>query len=169
MVGLGDLAGGSFDSQANSVSADGSVIVGRGTSASGSDAFRWTSDGGMVGLGPSTSWALGVSGDGSVIVGNASGRAFIWDATHGVRTLSDVLVNDYGLDLTGWTLLREAVDISADGTIIIGDGIHAGNQEAWIAVVPEPSTALLFGAGLAALALRRGVRARGEIGRIHSH
>ena len=40
-----------FDSGAYGVSADGSVVVGVSSSASGPQAFRWTSDGGMVGLG----------------------------------------------------------------------------------------------------------------------
>jgi probable HAF family extracellular repeat protein len=48
---LGDLPGGEFHSVAIGVSADGSVIVGPSDSASGYEAFRWTSDGGMVGLG----------------------------------------------------------------------------------------------------------------------
>ena len=48
--GLGDLPGGLFNSQAYDVSADGSVVVGQGNSASGGEAFRWTSAG-MVGLG----------------------------------------------------------------------------------------------------------------------
>jgi probable HAF family extracellular repeat protein len=51
MVGLGDLDAGLFTSQAFAVSADGSVVVGLGSSASGFEAFRWTSGGGMVGLG----------------------------------------------------------------------------------------------------------------------
>ena len=49
--GLGDLAGGRFWSDARSVSADGSTVVGFGYSISGREAFRWTSAGGMVGLG----------------------------------------------------------------------------------------------------------------------
>jgi probable HAF family extracellular repeat protein len=49
--GLGDLSGGSFYSYANGVSADGSVVVGRGSSANGNEAFRWTQGTGMVGLG----------------------------------------------------------------------------------------------------------------------
>src|SRR5262245_39101254 len=48
---LGDLPGGSFDSRANAVSADGSVVVGFGDNAAGyQDAFRWTAAAGMVGL-----------------------------------------------------------------------------------------------------------------------
>ena len=45
-------------------------------SASGREAFRWTSDGGMVGLGDLpggefTSYATGVSGDGIAVLGLA--------------------------------------------------------------------------------------------------
>ena len=52
MVGLGDLPGGEFYSDASGVSADGSVD--RRAPAPpppASEAFRWTSGGGMVGLG----------------------------------------------------------------------------------------------------------------------
>ena len=45
----GPLPGGPFQSKANIASAEGSVIVGYGYSASGIEAFRWTSSGGMVG------------------------------------------------------------------------------------------------------------------------
>ena len=51
MVGLGDLPGGTFISPAHGVSSDGSVVVGFSNSALGQEAFRWTSGGGMVGLG----------------------------------------------------------------------------------------------------------------------
>jgi probable HAF family extracellular repeat protein len=81
---LGDLPGAPFSSSAYGVSADGSVIVGWGASASGYEAFRWTSEGGMVGLGTtlpdsdSVSFAKGVSGDGSVVVGYSQ----IWGPGH---------------------------------------------------------------------------------------
>ncbi len=52
--GLGDLAGGAFNSIALGVSADGSIVVGWSSIASGNEAFHWTSGGGMVGLGDST-------------------------------------------------------------------------------------------------------------------
>ena len=51
MVGLGDLPGGEFWSQATGVSADGSVIVGASYSEHGREAFVWTRETGMVGLG----------------------------------------------------------------------------------------------------------------------
>ena len=50
MVGLGGL-GGSRDSHACGVSADGSTVVGYASSAIGPEAFRWTAAAGMVGLG----------------------------------------------------------------------------------------------------------------------
>ena len=149
MVGLGDLPGGIFDSVAYAVSGDGSVVVGQGVSASGDEAFRWKSTGGMVGLGDFPggtfrSRAYGVSADGSVVVGygeidfGTSLRAFIWDALDGMRNLQDVLVNDYGLDLTGWTL-RRAAGVSPDGLTIVGYGVNpSSDTEAWIATL-EPA------------------------------
>ena len=152
MVGLGDLAGGSFDSEAFGVSDDGSTVVGTSSSASGYEAFRWTSGGGMVGLGDLAggsflSIANGVSDDGSIVVGHgtsASGNeAFVWDAANGMRSLQDVLTNDHGLDLTGWQLSR-ATGISDDGLTIVGYGTNPqGAQEAWIATVPEPSSLVI--------------------------
>ena len=121
MVGLGDLAGRDFQSYANGVSGDGSIVVGAG------DTFDGT-------------------------------RAFIWDESHGIRDLNDVLVTDYGLDLSGWDL-KVANAISDDGQTIVGMGIHNGNQEAFVAMVPEPSTGLLLGGGFVLLAARRRGRA----------
>ncbi|HVZ93240.1 MAG TPA: hypothetical protein VG797_01905 [Phycisphaerales bacterium] len=81
--------------------------------------------------------ARAVADNASVIVGWAttdSGRvAFVWDHVRGMRSLRDVLVNDFALDLTGWTL-TEARGISADGLTITGWGVNpSGNEEAWIA------------------------------------
>ena len=84
--------------------------------------------------------------------------AFIWDSVHGMRDLRDVLVSDFGLDLTGWTL-RSANDISADGTVIVGTGINPdGNPEAYRAVVPEPTSLTLLAFGASLVIARRHVR-----------
>jgi probable HAF family extracellular repeat protein len=164
MVGLGDLPGGQFASQAFDVSANGSVVVGRSESGQFNfEAFRWTQATGMLGLGfiqgslapINASSAEAVSPDGSVVVdgslvvgrdiigGPTDFEAFIWDGTNGMRNLRELLIAQ-GNDLTGWSL-SEARGISADGRIIIGFGINPeGNREAWLAeltpqqVVPEP-------------------------------
>ncbi|WP_288116567.1 hypothetical protein [Microcystis sp. M53598_WE2] len=145
---LAYLPGGGFWGEANAVSGDGSVIVGFSDSANGLEAFRWTQATGMVGLGDLPgggfgSFAFGASQDGSVVVGlreGASGqRAFIWDATNGMRDLQEVLVNDFGLDLTGWHL-SNARAISADGLTIAGSG---GNPNGQFDPHSAPSTVTL--------------------------
>lgn len=131
LVDLDDLPGGPADSYATAVSADGSVVAGHGTSAGkplpggGSTAltnegFRWTTAGGLVGLGsfsgsPYGSDARAVSADGSVIVGAATAangfpRAFRWTAETGLVDLG--LPADAGQ--------AEANGISADGSIVAG-------------------------------------------------
>ncbi|RIK71970.1 MAG: PEP-CTERM sorting domain-containing protein [Planctomycetota bacterium] len=174
MVGLGNLVGGEVDSFARGVSADGSVIVGYSDASANSDdreAFRWTSAGGMVGLGDLPggrrfSSAEDVSADGAIVVGQGESaigpEAVLWDATHGLRRVTDRLT-ELGLDLSGWTL-SAAWAISADGTTIVGNGINpSGQTEAWLAnitAVPEPSALGLAGIGLLAGAASRGARVR---------
>lgn len=100
------------------------------------EAFRWSSEAGLVGLGyldgGAVSRALGVSGDGKVVVGNSDTRddfgarlGFIWDEVRGMRDLVQVLTNDYGLtelhdpNALGLGAL-EVRAISDDGRTIIG-------------------------------------------------
>lgn len=143
MIGLGTLPG-SWESSAYGVTEDGSIVVGRCFSGR-SEAFRWTASTGMVGLGVlpgwSNSWARDVSADGSVVVGccmtGVGWEAFIWDESNGMRNLKEVLENDFGLDLTGWTL-NYANGVSADGTVIVGRGDNpAGEREAWVVTFYE--------------------------------
>src|SRR5262245_6588045 len=73
-TGLGDLAGSYYYSVPYGISADGSTVVGKSESSTGTQAFRWTAGGGMVGLGDlpggtTFSVANAVSADGSVVVG----------------------------------------------------------------------------------------------------
>jgi len=141
---LEDLPGGLDTSRAFAISGDASSLVGEGRSDAGFEAARWTSDLHVHSLGAaqagfSYSEALAVSGNGAAIVGDASGQgrgvAFLWDATHGFRSLETVLTADYGLDITGW-MLTSATGISADGQVIVGNGINpSGNQEGWIAIL----------------------------------
>jgi probable HAF family extracellular repeat protein len=164
MVGLGSLPGGRGGSDAFGVSADGSVVVGQAGGNLINEAFRWTSAGGMVGLGSlpgdDLSTAYGASAGGSVVVGSscpASGpcKAFIWDAVHGVRSVQQVLTNDFGLNLAGWSL-GGASAVSPDGGAIVGSGTDpSGKDEAWLAVIPEPGTGLLVSMGLMCLVVAR--------------
>lgn len=95
--------------------------------------------------------ALAITKDGSVIVGYSCGDPFVWDRVNGMRSLKKVLVDDYHLDLTGWSL-EEATGISDDAKTIIGHGWHAqmdmlgqqhyrGDKEAWIAHLDRPLNA----------------------------
>jgi probable HAF family extracellular repeat protein len=151
MVGLGFLPNSTGSSHAYAVNEDGRVVVGDSHNELGElEAMRWTESGGMEGLGDlpgglfsSTAWAA--NGDGSIIVGwgdTASGKAaFIWDEVKGMRNLQQVLENDYGLDLTGWTLYS-ATGISDDGNIIVGRGFNpSGNDEGWIATLDSGTPA----------------------------
>lgn len=94
LVGLGQLPGYEY-SYANSISADGRVIVGLVGSEDyrRTQSFRWTEETGMVGLGfigepPTRNSAWSVSADGSVIVGSTistpGGEAFIWTEETGM-------------------------------------------------------------------------------------
>ena len=131
MVGLGFLPGGSF-SQATATNADGSVVTGNADN----EAFRWTAGTGMVGL-TGLDKANAVDADGSIIVGESSALgAAIWTAGTGTESIQSLLLADGINNLVGWTL-SDATGISADGTVIVGDGIDPqGNDEAWIADIP---------------------------------
>lgn len=165
MVDLGVPTGFHFGEEAG-VSADGSVVVGSRVDSQGHfEAFRWTEASGPVGLGSLVgfvdSYPLDVSGDGSTVVGYgtfASGQdeAFLWSQSGGMRFLRDVLSNDFGLNLTGWTL-NAAGSISADGLTIVGYGRNpSGSTEAWVAHIPEPGTWLLVIIPVMAKACKRG-------------
>ncbi len=163
---LGDLPGGRDDSRANGMSADGSTVFGTGfVSDVRAEYFRWTASEGMVslgirayGVGSEPTLAVSVEGDvfyGTLRDADERAVAFIWEEDRGARALTEVLAG-YGLDLTDWEL-GGVTGLSDDGTTIVGWGINPdGDNEAWIAVVPEPSSGLLAALGaLCATALRR--------------
>jgi probable HAF family extracellular repeat protein len=134
MVGLGDLPGGDFRSEAWGVSADGDVVVGNSHSADGntSEAFRWTSGGGMVGLGDFPdgdfySEATGVSADGNVVVGFGKHtlyvtEAFRWTAAIGMVGLGDLPGSDFR---------SLAYGVSGDGDVVVGSSNSANGGEAF--------------------------------------
>jgi probable HAF family extracellular repeat protein len=124
-TGVGDLAGGTFDSVAEAVSDDGAVVVGGSESAAGPQAFRWTAAGGIVGLGDLPggifeSYANGVSANGSVIVGTGvngadESRAFRWTSGGGLVQLNGFLC-------LGCPSHAFGNGVSANGLVAVGSG-----------------------------------------------
>ncbi len=130
-MGLGYLPGGSEQSWANDVSADGSVVVGASRSVASGDlieAFIWTLETGMVGLGDLDggeifSIAQAVSGDGSMVVGrDGTEIPFRWTSELGMVPLLD----GEGMSVTG-----RANGVSADGSVIVGSARLTGPTEAF--------------------------------------
>jgi probable HAF family extracellular repeat protein len=130
--GLGDLIGGEFISAAYHMSSDGQVVVGEGSSAKGTEAFRWTPTNGMVGLGDLPggnffSQAVGCSQDGSIVVGQSAGktgpRAFRWTAAKGMADLGILSKRKFS---AAWAC-------SADGSVVVGQswGPSSGKEEAF--------------------------------------
>jgi probable HAF family extracellular repeat protein len=132
---LGDLPGDTFSSVANGISADGLVVVGQGRGQKGTEAFRWTQSGGMVGLGHlpggifSYSQANAVSADGSVVVGQSSTangntefeyEAFRWTQSGGMVGLGD---------LPEGVFRSQANAVSADGSVVVGFGNNVNRQQ----------------------------------------
>jgi uncharacterized membrane protein len=127
--GIGDLSGGGFESGANAVSGDGSVVVGRGLSGNvyplpGTEAFRWTAANGMEGLGDVSggsfgSNAFGVSRDGTTIVGQGQTtqdftpfRAWVWTTSNGIQPIPD-----------GASVIPTIANgVSSNGLIVTGAG-----------------------------------------------
>lgn len=128
---LGDLPGGNVESDAYAASGDGSTVVGWSSSNNGTEAFLWTQDAGMQGLGSlgdsAYSVANAVSRDGSVVVGESGGTggAFRWDATNGMQDLGTI----QGYART-W-----ATGVSGDGSIVVGG---AGGSMQWEAFRWDP-------------------------------
>jgi probable HAF family extracellular repeat protein len=127
--GLGDLPGGSTNSLAQGVSNNGDV-VGWSMSAAGTEAFRWTADGGMVSLGDlaggtTESRATGVSADGNTVVGSgtsASGGVSVqW--TSGTGFTPNAFLGDPPANYAG--------GISKDGTTVVGSTDTILHSYAW--------------------------------------
>ncbi|NJO57684.1 MAG: PEP-CTERM sorting domain-containing protein [Richelia sp. RM2_1_2] len=110
----------------NAVSADGSIIVGH--DRNNLEAFRWTQEDGIQGLGrltdDSTSYANGISADGSIIVGydsiSGKSQAFRWTKETGIEGLGYLPGGDYS----------EANDVSKDGSVIVGYGLNLNDYDA---------------------------------------
>jgi probable HAF family extracellular repeat protein len=158
IVPLGDLPGGGFESVANGINADGSIVVGFsrvGPSYSDRRAFRWSLGTGMIALdnlqGSTRSEARAVNADGSVIAGMAetsdgTERAMCWTIGDGVLALPDF----------GGAAAVNA--LSRDGSVMVGTAtISSGRSSAvrWLngaitEVTPSPpGTSVASAIGLA--------------------
>ncbi len=135
---LGDVPDGDPYALAWGISEDGTTVVGDAHIGGTSEPWLWREETGYVRPDPlhgagGGAWFEAVSADGSVAVGSP---AIVWDATHGIRRVADVLA-DEGIDLSSW-LLQSATDVSADGRTIVGYGRNPdGNTEAWLARLPD--------------------------------
>jgi probable HAF family extracellular repeat protein len=115
--GLGDLPGGSYESMAYGVSADGSVVSGYSGSTNYYDVFRWTAAGGIQNLNTiPNSYSLGgrISCDGSAVVGDlrtwsGSVEAYRWTSSGGT-----------GLGFLPQAIKSSAFGTSADGSVVVG-------------------------------------------------
>jgi probable HAF family extracellular repeat protein len=129
--GLGSLEGEVGQSAAIGISGDGRVVVGWSRGAtSGTQAFRWSSDGMRALAGPrdgESSVAHDASSDGSVIVGHVRSdstrvEAFRWTAASGIVGLGD---------LPGGRFDSKARAVSADGSVVVGTSDSASGLEAF--------------------------------------
>ena len=150
------------------VSGDGETVFG----IEEGDSWLWTEAGGYVYLGNSFNVGipkliLDVDHTAAKAVGGNFGAstssAFLWDATNGMRELADILENDLGIDLTGWTLVQ-VNGISPNGLYVAGEAINPeGNREGFVAYL-DPETGCGLGPELVPLAvpawLRRQRRGR---------
>lgn len=126
--GLGQLKGGSC-SEAEAVSADGSVVVGTSCTASGVQAFRWTTLEGIVGIpipgGLIESWGVDVSADGKFVLcyGRRSDsppygyEGFLWHISGAIEriALPDANIIPHGM--------------SADALVVVGTSWGTGIAE----------------------------------------
>jgi probable HAF family extracellular repeat protein len=123
---LGLLDAGGTLSEAWAASASGAVVVGLSTRSDGrTEAFRWTNDDGMAGLGFVPGWvssaAYDVSTDGSVIVGTSGQEAFRWTADAGIEGLG---IPDGYNESAAWR-------VTPDGALIFGQ--LGGDLARWTA------------------------------------
>jgi probable HAF family extracellular repeat protein len=127
-VGLGDLPGGVYFSEAIGVSADGAIIAGS-SSENGPFAqpiehtVRWSS--GMManlgGLGGAYSYPGAISGDGSTIIGISDTKEYRWTQATGMVALTP------GDDFT----TARFFGLSHDGSVMVGGGNSTNGFEAF--------------------------------------
>ena len=141
------------------LSGDGETLVGAGWDLSRSEdaeAFRWTQEEGMVGLGHlpglrQTSEARATTFDGTVVIGSsgmfeADDRAgtlkgFVWDARSGMRDLEHVLRTEHGVTDLPRNSLEWPRGISDDQMTLVGwtrNYTQAGGITGWVVDLDKP-------------------------------
>ncbi len=133
---LGDFPGGFNSSGAKAICAEGSVVIGSGSSFLGSEAFIWTMSDGMVSLGdlPGGDYSadgIAISADGSTVIGRSDSAAssvnenwklgFVWTQALGMRPLNKL---SYGSADT------RPKACSADGSLVVGSATVPFSLEA---------------------------------------
>jgi probable HAF family extracellular repeat protein len=159
---LGTIAGSTTpaigeQARANAVSADGAVVVGRSSVTSGGTvhATLWNVAtptaptavdlGALTANGSST--ALGVSANGKVVVGSAdfaanpiaNSAAFRWTQATGMQSVTQWLANA-GVTVSSAWELDAATATNQDGSVVVGNGNIAGQQQGWVARVGSAPT-----------------------------
>ncbi len=124
--------------EAGSISNDGVWVGGFGNFANNFQAYRWSEATGVETLGSplQPGWRGGttaLSGDGSIVIGfyrpqgpALFGSGFIWTEALGVTDLNSY-AESLGIDTQG-IIMSLPLDISADGSTIVGAGRDSNNQ-----------------------------------------
>lgn len=157
------LPDGAYQGSAFDVSPDGRFVAGAAELRESREtkAMLWDREGGssILAAPGSPASAYSVSNDGKVVAGffrsGSKNRAALWLADDGYELKDlEVLLNAAGLDLDGFSP-EVARFVSTDGRTVFGTGSDSTGNVRWFAtVIPEPSTSVLLGLGLAALGLR---------------
>jgi probable HAF family extracellular repeat protein len=157
MAGLGDLAGGAFESEAWSTSADGLVVVGYSVAAIGRQPFKWTPDEQMTGFG-GEGIATDLSDTAAVVVGFAPFSTTV----EGFRGAQGQPFLGLG-DLPGGTFGSTALATSSNGDVVVGfsSGLFGDEAFRWLLGVGMIGIGDLPGGQYASVA--NGVSASGAV------
>jgi uncharacterized membrane protein len=155
VTSIGDLPGGDVRARAIDVARDGSIVAGTGSAPffggiSMDDAFAWTREGGIVGLGIASSSTVDMTPNG-LVVGRIYDRAgehvFVWNPRTGWMRTVESMLRDAGISVPD-TGLDFPVGISDDGRVIAGnyvlpplDPLFPPVFQAWVATIDPPGFA----------------------------
>jgi probable HAF family extracellular repeat protein len=140
-VALGDLEGGSAESVAMAVSADGRVVCGFASSAASGagqhEAWVWTEGAGLTGLGflgggQTESQAVALSADGQVIVGSSGSALVVPPSREGFVLRGSGGMQGMGVLGDGATASSAAAAVNAAGTAVVGSAPGANGTVGYL-------------------------------------